>query len=101
MQLDNITEKKYKSSLQCARQMISQHGVKILYTGYVVNNIREIAFCSVYFGFYETGKFILSNLMHGHNVDFSSPLSSPVPPLAVLFAGGFLNCNSILFNKNT
>jgi hypothetical protein len=88
MQLDNITEKRYKGSLQCAKHLVSQHGVKILYTGYLVNNIREIAFCSVYFGFYETGKFILSNLLHGHPVDFAKPLETPVLPLAVLIAGG-------------
>jgi hypothetical protein len=88
MQLDNITEKKFKSSFQCAKSLVRQHGAKILFTGYIVNNIREIAFCSVYFGFYEHGKFVLANVLNGTPVDFSKPLSSPAPPLAVLLAGG-------------
>ena len=43
-------------------QRIKKNGFMTLYTGYRVNLLREITFCSVYFGVYEYLK-VSSNLI--------------------------------------
>ena len=87
MQLDNVTDKKYRGSWDCAKTLVKNHGVKMLYTGYVVNNIREIIFCSVYFGAYEHAKNLFSQFLNNEPINVNTA-PSHISPLAVLFAGG-------------
>jgi hypothetical protein len=51
-QLDNLNQKRFRGSLQCAGYLIKHYGVLSLYTGSTVNIIREVVFGSVYFGSY-------------------------------------------------
>jgi solute carrier family 25 (mitochondrial carnitine/acylcarnitine transporter), member 20/29 len=54
MQLDNLKpQKEFTSSWNCFRTLIQQHGLRIIYTGHVVNTIREASFLGPYFLFYE------------------------------------------------
>mmetsp|Transcript_34915 Transcript_34915/g.84493 ORF Transcript_34915/g.84493 Transcript_34915/m.84493 type:complete len:164 (-) Transcript_34915:138-629(-) len=53
MQLDNITRKQYRSSLSCVKTLIQSHGVGIIYTGHIVNTVREATFLGSYFFVYE------------------------------------------------
>jgi solute carrier family 25 carnitine/acylcarnitine transporter 20/29 len=53
MQLDNITKKQFHGSFHCVKTLVQTHGPRIVYTGHVVNTIREAAFIGNYFFVYE------------------------------------------------
>lgn len=53
MQVDNVGRRQFLGSIDCLRQLTAQHGVAVLYTGHVVNTVRETAFISTYFFMYE------------------------------------------------
>ncbi|CAJ1966304.1 unnamed protein product [Cylindrotheca closterium] len=53
MQLDNITTKQYRSSFSCVKTLIQSHGVGIIYTGHMINTVREATFLGSYFFVYE------------------------------------------------
>jgi solute carrier family 25 carnitine/acylcarnitine transporter 20/29 len=61
LQLDNISERRFHSSIGCARTLWKDFGPSVFYTGYVTNTFREVIFCSVYFGIYETSKRSLTS----------------------------------------
>ena len=44
---------RFTSSFQCAKTLVSSHGFPVLYTGHVINTIREAAFVGTYFFCYE------------------------------------------------
>jgi len=51
LQLDNVTDKRYKGSFDCLKQLVrDEGGIKVLYTGHFVNTIRETTFLLTYFG---------------------------------------------------
>jgi len=76
LQLDNVTAKRYKGSLDCLRQLVREDGLRVLYTGHVVNTARETAFLLTYFGTYEG---LREALFHYHGQDH---------PLMIPAAGG-------------
>ncbi len=41
MQLDNIGDKRFRGSLHCLTTLVEERGWKIIYTGHVVNTVRE------------------------------------------------------------
>ncbi|KAL7429343.1 hypothetical protein ACHAXM_002661 [Skeletonema potamos] len=95
-------EGRFTSSFQCARTLVSSHGASILYTGHVVNTIREAAFVGAYFFCYEgykcefqklllEGDRLLSSM--GHNYSSTSD-SSWASSLAIPIAGGFSGATS-------
>ncbi len=49
MQVDNISRKQYRNSLQCFRMLLKENGVKVFYTGLSVNTMREAVFLGSYF----------------------------------------------------
>eukprot|EP00547_Thalassionema_nitzschioides_P015659 CAMPEP_0194253480 /NCGR_PEP_ID=MMETSP0158-20130606/29990_1 /TAXON_ID=33649 /ORGANISM="Thalassionema nitzschioides, Strain L26-B" /LENGTH=299 /DNA_ID=CAMNT_0038991203 /DNA_START=214 /DNA_END=1116 /DNA_ORIENTATION=- len=53
MQLDNVNTRRFQSSFHCASTLVREHGPTVLYTGHVVNTIREAAFMASYFYVYE------------------------------------------------
>jgi solute carrier family 25 carnitine/acylcarnitine transporter 20/29 len=77
MQLDNITKKEYQTSFHCVKTLVQSHGPRIVYTGHVINTIREATFIGNYFFVYEGMREFLIQ---------SSPLSVQV---AVPVSGGF------------
>ena len=115
MQLDNVqvqkTQGRFTSSLQCARTLISSHGPTILYTGHVINTIREAAFVGAYFFCYEGFKCEFKKLLMEAEKMFSSNKSCRNNPssmsvvddnnssswassLSVPIAGGFAGATS-------
>ena len=65
LQLDNVQARRYKGSLDALRQLVSnEKSISILYTGHVVNTLREMCFLSVYFGVYESIREILKHYHH-------------------------------------
>lgn len=53
MQLDNISTKQYRSSFSCVKTLVQSHGVGVIYTGHIVNTVREATFLGSYFFVYE------------------------------------------------
>lgn len=53
MQVDNVQQKQFKGSLHCFKTLIAVHGPSVVYTGHVVNTIREGVFLGTYFFVYE------------------------------------------------
>jgi solute carrier family 25 carnitine/acylcarnitine transporter 20/29 len=53
MQLDNISRRQYHNSLHCLSILLKDNGVKVLYTGFSVNTLREVVYLGSYFWCYE------------------------------------------------
>lgn len=53
MQMDNIQKKQFKGSLHCLKTLVQTQGPSVIYTGHVVNTIREGVFLGTYFFVYE------------------------------------------------
>lgn len=53
MQVDNISRRQYRNSLQCLTMLLRDNGIKVLYTGLSVNTLREAVFLGSYFCCYE------------------------------------------------
>ena len=53
MQMDNVTFKRYTGSWNCVESLVHSHGVSVLYTGHVINTLREGTFLGTYFYCYE------------------------------------------------
>jgi solute carrier family 25 carnitine/acylcarnitine transporter 20/29 len=105
------TQGRFTSSLQCARTLVSSHGPTILYTGHVINTIREAAFVGAYFFCYEgfkcefkkllmeAEKMFSSNKSYGNNPSSMSVVddsdnSSWSSSLSVPLAGGLAGATS-------
>mmetsp|Transcript_22130 Transcript_22130/g.46689 ORF Transcript_22130/g.46689 Transcript_22130/m.46689 type:complete len:363 (+) Transcript_22130:246-1334(+) len=54
---------RFTSSFQCARSLVSSHGLPVLYTGHVINTLREAAFVGTYFFCYEGYKREFHNFL--------------------------------------
>jgi solute carrier family 25 carnitine/acylcarnitine transporter 20/29 len=76
LQLDNVTANRYKGSLDCLRQLVRENGLRVLYTGHLVNTTREMVFLTTYFGVYEG---LREYFFHFHEGEH---------PLAIPAAGG-------------
>lgn len=72
MQVDNISRKQYRNSLQCFRVLLKENGVKVLYTGLSVNTLREAVFLGSYFCCYEG---ICESLIRN---SFPTPVAVPI-----------------------
>jgi solute carrier family 25 carnitine/acylcarnitine transporter 20/29 len=53
MQVDNVTNHRFRGSLDFIRTLVQEKGFLALYTGVGVNTLRETAFISTYFFVYE------------------------------------------------
>ena len=53
MQIDNVRQKQFTGSLHCIKTLVQAHGPHIIYTGHVVNTVREGVFLGTYFFVYE------------------------------------------------
>jgi len=93
MQLDNVQNKggKFTSSFHCAKAMVSSRGFPVLYTGHLINTVREAAFVGTYFFCYEGYKCEFIKLLSGINHLFrgnSADTSSWETSFAIPMAGG-------------
>jgi len=59
LQLDNVSENRFKNSWQCLSTIIREQGWKSLYTGHGTNLTREALFLGTYFFTYEGSKVFL------------------------------------------
>lgn len=91
MQLDNITKRQYQSSLHCVKTLVRSHGPSIVYTGHVVNTIREAAFIGNYFFVYEGMREFL---IHASplNVQVAVPVAGGLAGAASWFLSFPLDC---------
>eukprot|EP01094_Clydonella_sp_ATCC50884_P021506 TRINITY_DN4759_c0_g1_i3.p1 TRINITY_DN4759_c0_g1~~TRINITY_DN4759_c0_g1_i3.p1 ORF type:complete len:389 (-),score=91.20 TRINITY_DN4759_c0_g1_i3:50-1216(-) len=78
-------------SIECARQLVQQHGMRVLYTGYAVNVIREVVFLSIYFGLYEHAKRALSSSSSSSSSSSASCAASSLSAAAAIAAAGALS----------
>ena len=80
LQLDSVNNagkaRKYRSSLDAAKQLYSRYGPRIFYLGHGVNTVRECVFHGIFFATYE-------HINHGLHREVG--LSKPI---AVAAAGG-------------
>mmetsp|Transcript_56287 Transcript_56287/g.168528 ORF Transcript_56287/g.168528 Transcript_56287/m.168528 type:complete len:165 (+) Transcript_56287:761-1255(+) len=76
MQLDNISDRRYRGSWHCLTSLVKSNGPAVLYTGHVVNTSREAVFLGTYFFTYEG----IREYLHGQSQVPSS--------IAVPLAGG-------------
>jgi len=96
MQLDNTRQLngRFTSSFQCAKTLVSSHGLSILYTGGGINTIREAAFVGIYFFCYEGYKTEFQQLLMriekyvNPNTNNNSQRSSWSTTFAIPTAGG-------------
>lgn len=65
IQQQQNTRGKFATSFQCARTLVSSHGLSVLYTGHVINTVREAAFVGTYFFCYEGYKTEFRKLLSG------------------------------------
>ena len=67
MQLDNVQAGRHRgrfaNSFNCAQSLVKTHGVTILYTGHLINSIREACFVGTYFFCYEGMKLEFQRLL--------------------------------------
>jgi solute carrier family 25 (mitochondrial carnitine/acylcarnitine transporter), member 20/29 len=65
VQIDRLAKsgsvQQYRGSLDCAMQIWRSNGLASLYTGFIINTLREGVFCTFYFGVYETLKAFSSS----------------------------------------
>lgn len=88
LQMDNVQTlqaKRYRGALHCATVLVKEHGPSVLYTGHVVNTIREGAFVGCYFYIYEGFREAFFNIF-GNS------------PFAVPMAGGLAGASSWFFS---
>jgi hypothetical protein len=77
MQLDNVTEQRFTGSWHCTKDILRRYGLRKLYLGYWVNTVREMAFCTIYFGVYEHMKRLLhENVMNFGNIGYLLSIQS-------------------------
>jgi solute carrier family 25 carnitine/acylcarnitine transporter 20/29 len=91
MQLDNITKKQFQGSFHCVKTLVGAHGPQILYTGHVVNTVREATFVGNYFFVYEgMREFFIANHLLG--VQVAVPVSGGLAGAFSWFISFPLDC---------
>lgn len=75
MQLDNVTTKQYRSSLSCVTTLVQSHGIGVIYTGHLVNTVREATFLGSYFFVYEGLREGLVHSSFTTNIQVAVPIA--------------------------
>jgi solute carrier family 25 carnitine/acylcarnitine transporter 20/29 len=92
MQLDNSKPvKEFTSSYNCVTTLIRRYGLSIVYTGHVVNTIREGCFIGPYFFLYEGMRETLIQTP-GINVKVAIPIAGGVAGASSWFISFPLDC---------
>lgn len=73
--------------MHCARVLVREYGVSALYHGYVINTVREIIFCCIYFGVYENWKRNLATVEQSVFSLVGVQRSKEASPFAILVSG--------------
>ena len=97
---------RFTGSFHCAKTLVSSHGLSVLYTGHVINTVREAAFVGMYFYCYEGFKVEFKNaignaeklsrsVLQRHEGDSDS--ETYASSLAIPIAGGCAGATSWAF----
>ena len=97
MQLDNVhnpNKRQFRGSLHCATTLVKQHGFPILYTGHVINTVREGAFMACYFFMYEGLRewFLNSSHSKDRNAKIAVPVAGGLAGACAWFFSFPLDC---------
>lgn len=95
---------RFTSSLHCAKTLVSSHGLSVVYTGHVINTIREAAFVGMYFYCYEGFKVQFKCLIGSAEMFWRTSFQSDTnnqdslaSSLAIPIAGGCAGATSWAF----
>jgi solute carrier family 25 carnitine/acylcarnitine transporter 20/29 len=92
MQLDNIKpQKEFTSSFNCVTTLIGRYSPSIVYTGHVVNTIREACFLGPYFLLYEGMRETLVRIP-GINIKVAVPVAGGLAGASSWFISFPLDC---------
>ena len=81
MQVDNIGKNRFRNSAHCLIDIVRNHGFSTLFKGWTITTLKDCAYFSTYFFFYEGVK---GSLLRHHDDMYLST----VIPLSVPLAGG-------------
>ena len=92
MQMDNtrVAGPRFRGSFHCAQTLVKERGARVLYTGHVVNTVREGAFVASYFFFYEGFREIL--LQNMGNATVAVPVAGGLAGASAWFLSFPLDC---------
>jgi len=65
IQQQQMQRGRFNNSFHCAKTFVSAHGLPVLYTGHVINTLREAAFVGTYFFCYEGYKSEFRKMLSG------------------------------------
>lgn len=87
MQLDNVSNMRYRNSLHCFTTLIKDKGAHVLYTGFGVNAAREAIFLASYFYCYEglRESFIRNSIPFNYAVPVAGGFSGAIGVYLVYF----------------
>ena len=95
---------RFNNSFHCAKTLVSAHGLPVLYTGHIINTLREAAFVGTYFFCYEGYKCEFRKVLSGldsliwHRTDGTTMHdSSWSNSLAIPMAGGCAGASAWAF----
>lgn len=88
MQMDNVKEKRYRSSWHCLITLIRERGLGVVYTGFAVNSVREGVFLSTYFYTYEGCRVFLHSKLGSENPKRRTSRRTRSCSWAIPIAGG-------------
>ena len=83
---------RFQSSWQCASALCQEHGIRVLYTGHVVNTVREGAFVACYFYIYEGFRQMLLDRCFSNNASLAVPLAGGLAGASAWFFSFPLDC---------
>lgn len=79
MQLDNISDRRFNGSWDCAKTLVQERGIRIIYTGHAINTVREAAFLGTYFYTYEGLRVVLERLNRRDSLDIQTTSTWSIP----------------------
>jgi solute carrier family 25 (mitochondrial carnitine/acylcarnitine transporter), member 20/29 len=94
LQMDNLQGSRFRNSIHGASILIQEHGPRVLYTGHVVNTIREGIFVGCYFFAYEGFRSMLFRWFHNPLEAATTKTSSVTTSLVIPMAGGMAGASA-------
>ena len=88
MQVDNIGKKRFRNSAHCLFDIVRHHGVGTLFRGWSITTLKDCAYFSTYFFFYEGVKGSLTATLGIEGSSMPPSWMCFPPSAAVPLAGG-------------
>jgi solute carrier family 25 carnitine/acylcarnitine transporter 20/29 len=91
LQLDNVSEKRFRSTWHCFTSIVREKGIGVLYLGHGINVAREATFLGTYFFTYEgTRQLLLDQILLSAHL--AVPISGGVAGAWAWFVSFPLDC---------